>query len=34
VGMQYEGRLRQYGHHPNRSDIPRDCIMYAVVRAD
>jgi ribosomal-protein-alanine N-acetyltransferase len=34
VGMQYEGRLRQYGHHPNRSDSPRDCVMYAVVRGD
>ncbi len=34
VGMQYEGRLRQYGHHPNRSDAPRDCVMYAMVRGD
>jgi ribosomal-protein-alanine N-acetyltransferase len=34
AGMQYEGRLRQYGHHPNRSDIPRDCVMYAIVRGD
>jgi RimJ/RimL family protein N-acetyltransferase len=34
VGMQYEGRLRRYGHHPNRSDLPRDCVMYALVRAD
>jgi ribosomal-protein-alanine N-acetyltransferase len=34
VGMQYEGRLRQYGNHPNRSDVPRDCVMYAVVRGD
>jgi RimJ/RimL family protein N-acetyltransferase len=34
VGMQLEGRLRQYGHHPNRSNIARDCLMYAVVRGD
>jgi RimJ/RimL family protein N-acetyltransferase len=34
VGMQYEGRLRQYGHHPNRSDVPRDCLIYALVRGD
>ncbi|NOQ84708.1 MAG: GNAT family N-acetyltransferase [Myxococcales bacterium] len=34
VGMQYEGRLRQYGHHPNRSDVPRDCVMYSMVRGD
>jgi RimJ/RimL family protein N-acetyltransferase len=34
VGMQYEGRLRSYGYHPNRSDVPRDCLMYALVRGD
>ena len=34
VGMEYEGRLRQYGHHPNRSHSPRDCLMYALVRRD
>ncbi|MGB3050299.1 MAG: GNAT family N-acetyltransferase [Polyangiales bacterium] len=34
VGMQYEGRLRRYGLHPNRSKIPRDCLMYALVRSD
>jgi len=34
VGMQYEGRLRKYGHHPNRSELPRDCLMYSVVRGD
>ena len=34
VGMQWEGRLRQYGHHPNRSDVPRDCVIYAIVRGD
>ena len=34
VGMQYEGRLRQYGHHPNRSDKARDCVMYAICRGD
>ena len=34
VGMQYEGRLRSYGYHPNRSDLPRDCLMYSLVRGD
>ena len=34
VGMVYEGCLRQYGHHPNRSKVPRDCLMYAIVRSD
>lgn len=34
VGMEYEGRLRRYGHHPNRSDGPRDCLMYAMIRGD
>ena len=34
VGMQYEGKLRSYGDHPNRSHVPRDCLMYAVVRGD
>ena len=34
VGMQYEGRLRSYGYHPNRSDRPRDCLMYSLVRGD
>jgi RimJ/RimL family protein N-acetyltransferase len=34
VGMQLEGRLRSYGHHPNRSNLPRDCLMYAIVRGD
>jgi RimJ/RimL family protein N-acetyltransferase len=34
AGMQYEGRLRRYGYLPNRSDAPRDCLMYAVVRGD
>ena len=34
AGMQHEGVLRQYGHHPNRSDVPRDCVMYAIVRGD
>ena len=34
VGMQYEGRLRSYGNHPNRSDRPRDCLIYAIVRGD
>ena len=34
VGMQYEGRLRRYGRHPNRSEVPRDCLMYASIRSD
>lgn len=34
VGMVLEGRLRRYGKHPNRSEIPRDCLMYAIVRGD
>lgn len=34
VGMTYEGCLRKYGHHPNRSSTPRDCLMYAIVRND
>lgn len=34
VGMRYEGTLRRYGHHPNRSEEPRDCLMYALVRGD
>ncbi|KPK13456.1 MAG: hypothetical protein AMJ62_15175 [Myxococcales bacterium SG8_38] len=34
VGMTCEGRLRRYGHHPNRSDTPRDCFIYSLVRGD
>jgi len=34
VGMRYEGRLRKYGSHPNRSEHPRDCLMYSLVRGD
>ena len=34
VGMTFEGTLRSYGHHPNRSERPRDCLMYALVRGD
>ena len=34
VGMRLEGRLRGYGRHPNRSEIPRDCLMYSLVRGD
>jgi ribosomal-protein-alanine N-acetyltransferase len=34
AGMHYEGRLRSYGYHPNRSAVPRDCLMYALVRED
>jgi len=32
AGMTREGRLRRYLVHPNISDEPRDCYMYAVVR--
>jgi RimJ/RimL family protein N-acetyltransferase len=34
VGMELEGTLRGYGDHPNRSDAPRDCLMYATIRGD
>jgi RimJ/RimL family protein N-acetyltransferase len=34
AGMKLEGRLRSYGYHPNRSDVPRDCLMYSLVRGD
>jgi len=32
AGMKYEGLLRRYMIHPNVSDEPRDCLMYARVR--
>lgn len=32
VGMQCEGILRKYILHPNRSDIPRDSYIYAIVK--
>jgi RimJ/RimL family protein N-acetyltransferase len=32
AGMVREGTLRNYEIHPNRSEAPRDCWMYAVVR--
>ena len=34
AGMVLEGTLRSYGDHPNRSEVPRDCLMYALVRGD
>ena len=34
AGMLHEGTLRRYGHHPNRSPDPRDCLMYAITKAD
>lgn len=34
VGMRYEGRLERYAFLPNRADVPRDCLMYALVRGD
>ena len=32
VGMKYEGLLRRYMIHPNISEEPRDCLMYAVTK--
>jgi len=32
AGMIREGLLRRYMMHPNISDEPRDCYMYAVVK--
>jgi [ribosomal protein S5]-alanine N-acetyltransferase len=32
AGMTREGILRRYFRHPNVSDIPRDCVIYAKVR--
>ncbi len=32
AGMQREGLLRKYMLHPNISDVPRDCYMYAIVK--
>ena len=34
VGMQREGVLRRWLVHPNLSDVPRDCLCYAIVKAD
>jgi len=31
-GLSFEGLLRRYIMHPNVSDEPRDCLMYAKVR--
>ena len=33
AGMQYEGLLRRYFVHPNVSSEPRDCKVYAKVKA-
>jgi RimJ/RimL family protein N-acetyltransferase len=33
VGMQCEGTLRRWISHPNVSDLPRDCLCYAVVKS-
>ncbi len=30
--MQREGLLRKYMVHPNISDVPRDCYIYAIVK--
>jgi ribosomal-protein-alanine N-acetyltransferase len=32
VGMQREGIMRRYIIHPNVSDEPRDCYLYAIVK--
>jgi len=32
AGLQREGLLRRWGMHPNISDEPRDCFVYAKVR--
>jgi RimJ/RimL family protein N-acetyltransferase len=32
VGMQLEGTLRRWLVHPNVSDLPRDCLCYAIVK--
>lgn len=33
AGLSYEGTLRRYAIHPNLSPEPRDCRIYAHVRA-
>jgi len=33
VGMEREGVLRQWLVHPNMSDVPRDCLCYAIVKS-
>ena len=32
VGMQCEGVMRRHIIHPNISDVPRDCYLYAIVK--
>ena len=32
VGMQREGVLRRWAHHPNLSGEPRDCLCYSIVK--
>jgi ribosomal-protein-alanine N-acetyltransferase len=32
IGFYQEGVLRKWSHHPNISDIPRDCFCYAKTR--
>ena len=32
VGMQLEGTLHRWLVHPNLSDVPRDCLCYALVK--
>lgn len=34
AGMQREGILRKFSVHPNRSDVPRDSLVYAMVREE
>lgn len=33
AGLQKEGILRRYSVHPNISDAPRDCYLYAAVKS-
>jgi RimJ/RimL family protein N-acetyltransferase len=33
VGMQCEGILRKHIVHPNISEIPRDCYIYATIKS-
>ncbi len=32
LGMKYEGILRRLSLHPNISEIPRDCKLYAITK--
>ena len=32
AGLQFEGVLRRYARHPNVSQMPRDCRLYAAIK--